>query len=831
MSKKCKINIAIGTGSFVVEVDSTKLPTSMEELLQTLKQSKDWGNIKEKIRDSLIQRETINPVKLSELIAQSKVIPNTTTKVLKSKYSKARFPDGSDDIPILFVGKYETLKDGNMWGRYLQDGKEVFIVDVAHVNDFADYLSFRKMLEEGALNQYSEYQEVLQECVDKANKEFGVNTAEELLTKFVHERDSFKESKVILNNGSTLSAQLGQICGDVFANFGHFRKNHPNTLVNNIAHNTDIKHNSIFLNKEKFYYYLNTDGIIKFDSAKAFKEFFNKPVTEIKKILLENDIKTYKISNKETLKTLTEMFQNITETEDSWEVLTKSILSLDKTYEVSYSRTNNTDVVLSNFTNFKSFGIYMPTFKSLEIPKYYHGQYITRRVTGTDQIEFYVSRNYPLASSSASYFSTEQQARQYIDSSRRTVSEMSRINLHYLNTDSEGNFISEDSYRRKVQDIGKVSEGDVLTVLDYNLQVPKKGVGIEESNFLYGNSTLSDFESYLFNLRMHDPKTKSDFMLFLSDEMGQIIETLNSPEKIAIFVSEVARLKEKYTNKTLQQQDKDELLNEILPKLNDDNVKYKYYFVNEVHGNSAFLIPFKDVTELQEYQQENENIPVMRMWEAISEGLSPLLGNVKLNILTASQIQEKFKDYSDKKAFIKGGEVFINISNASTKDLLHEYAHIVLAYMKNNKEYRQAYKNLLQAVWDIASDKARNQVIADYRTSSLEDKMEELFVKEFGEEWVDKNNIQLDKIFRNNEALLKTKQIFDTSDRDSSLKKLYGRTMAEIFTYFNDNVSSLLSNNQGLMDEQFQKQFTLSRRQSDWINKRKDNGELEEVCE
>jgi hypothetical protein len=29
---KCKINVTIGTGNFVVEVDSTKLPESMEEL-------------------------------------------------------------------------------------------------------------------------------------------------------------------------------------------------------------------------------------------------------------------------------------------------------------------------------------------------------------------------------------------------------------------------------------------------------------------------------------------------------------------------------------------------------------------------------------------------------------------------------------------------------------------------------------------------------------------------------------------------------------------------------------------------------------------------------
>jgi hypothetical protein len=47
-------------------------------------------------------------------------------------------------------------------------------------------------------------------------------------------------------------------------------------------------------------------------------------------------------------------------------------------------------------------------------------------------------------------------------------------------------------------------------------------------------------------------------------------------------------------------------------------------------------------------------------------------------------MNSQFKQYSDAKAFVKGGSIYINLANASPEDLMHEYAHILLAYLKNN---------------------------------------------------------------------------------------------------------------------------------------------------
>lgn len=112
----------------------------------------------------------------------------------------------------------------------------------------------------------------------------------------------------------------------------------------------------------------------------------------------------------------------------------------------------------------------------------------------------------------------------------------------------------------------------------------------------------------------------------------------------------------------------------------------------------------------------------------------------------------------------------------------------------------------------------------------MEDKMEEFFVSEFGR-WVENDsNLDLDKIFRGNPVLEDSKKLFDSRNQTKSIKELFSKSVKDIFSNFNDNVSILLKENPSLMDEQFQKSFTLSRRQSDWIRRRISNEELIEDC-
>ncbi|MEE3343967.1 MAG: hypothetical protein VZS44_07755 [Bacilli bacterium] len=49
---------------------------------------------------------------------------------------------------------------------------------------------------------------------------------------------------------STLASELEDICDTVFNNFGFFRENHDDKLINNIAHSVDYKNGRIFLSKD-----------------------------------------------------------------------------------------------------------------------------------------------------------------------------------------------------------------------------------------------------------------------------------------------------------------------------------------------------------------------------------------------------------------------------------------------------------------------------------------------------------------------------------------------------------------------------------------------------
>jgi Zn-dependent peptidase ImmA (M78 family) len=77
-----------------------------------------------------------------------------------------------------------------------------------------------------------------------------------------------------------------------------------------------------------------------------------------------------------------------------------------------------------------------------------------------------------------------------------------------------------------------------------------------------------------------------------------------------------------------------------------------------------------------------------------------------MNVITNEEA-EKLSKASEKglhaKAFIMNGEIYINKDLANEWDLFHEYTHILLGYLKNNKDenIRNIYFKLLEEVWKL----------------------------------------------------------------------------------------------------------------------------------
>jgi len=80
-----------------------------------------------------------------------------------------------------------------------------------------------------------------------------------------------------------------------------------------------------------------------------------------------------------------------------------------------------------------------------------------------------------------------------------------------------------------------------------------------------------------------------------------------------------------------------------------------------------------------------------------------------MNIITNEEA-EKLSGAKEReltaKAFIMNGEIYINKDLANPYDLFHEYSHILLAYLKNNKDenIRNIYYKLLEEVWNLGED-------------------------------------------------------------------------------------------------------------------------------
>ena len=761
------------------------------------------------------------------MIKSSKIIPNTTTGVLKSIFTNESFPNSFDDIPVLLVKKYSTLKDGNMWGRYMDGDREIFIVDEEHIKNLADYLTIKDILSNDGISQIDKDDEIysrLDKVFDTVKDKLKINSKQELLERYINNTLYFRNLNIYIDSKS-LSSELDSICSKLLSQMSkHFRKKtFENNIIDSIYHKFTFKNNSRILSKSSLHSILAKNQYLNFTSDKKFKEFFNQSVEDIKKILnLKNNeekLKNLGIENKYTIETLNRIFLNTNE-KDAWKVLINDILNLDRSLELTLINNNKDELIFSNYATLEStYGIGMPELKTFKVPEYYHGEYITPQIyNNSSEIRYFVTPRYPINSSHAMSFISKDEARRYIDGRDKVISKHSLINLHFLDTDKEGNFISEDSNRRLVYGLTNVNEREILTVLDYNL---KKQELYSLDNDFINSRNKSYLSDYLFN----DLTSTKGGLLFTSEERENIKKILDTPEKIAIFVVEVSSQR---NEKGLISENGKKYLQDVLDKIS--KAGYKYYYVDQIKGNRTMLIPFKDVNEVQEFQINDRNIPVKRLWNTISTVLSPLI-NVPINILTAEQIQKEFSNYSDEKAFIKDNQIYINISRASTSDLLHEYAHIVLAYLKNNKNYREGYKNLLQSIWDITSQKEKNKIINLYEFASMEDVMEEVFVTKFGD-WVEGKIsgklLPIDNIFRNSKELDDSRKIFDSNNQSKSIKDLFGRTISEVFTNFNENVGFLLSTGESIIDESFKTQFTLSRKQSNWIKQRKENFELDE---
>lgn len=593
-----------------------------------------------------------------------------------------------------------------------------------------------------------------------------------------------------------------------------------------------------------------------FRQAYLSKEFIFKILPEdIKQKFIDNGLVTksndssYKKINEELNKSIKhnkELFQHIfgqdivdkyNEDIDGWGILIQEILNKDKTFNYIYKSQEKNKITLEKFSsNLQNvYGIGFEDLKTMNEPEYYKGKYILTQDNKDGSKSYYVTDYYTTEFLYANKFDTKEKAQDFIKTQDLNVVDNSFKHLHAFNVNDDGVLVSNDKNNLVIPTKKYIPEKTILTILDYD--VPSIDINIvpeEMKGFLSSNDeakTKSDFEKFVKNQLGNYLDEDEGF--YTTNDIDNILATIDTPEKIFLFISQLNNPKyisetsdsEESIKRPINLKSKEEVLN-LVEEIGNVN-KYRYYYVQKYNNKLLTLIPFKPEI-IPEYRKDRK-YPLKNVFKAAQEVLAPKLGNIKLNILTSEEIKNTIKGEYDiqAKAFIKNGEIYINEDLASPEDLFHEYVHILLGYLKFNDDTKDIYKKLLEDVWNFEKeDPIRDSVMSTYKDYSLLDQMEEYFAIKFGN-WI-KNNTKQDysNIFENQIIKEGTKILFDPENKSKSIKELYGNKIYNVWLNFNSEIAQYLKENKTLDDEEFSNLFTTSRKKTQWIRQQIHDGKL-----
>lgn len=876
----CVITFKIGGESIELSVDSSSLPNDYVQLKKLFREQDKWNSFISQLKSFLKNRKTISDINLDELIDSDHIISNGTVADLKARFPSEQFPEDTDEYnisskKILLVKKYKTKKGKLLYGRIInKNGEEIFIVDFSHIKSLINYFTFQKQISSSDIllkindiykkqleiiyqkalldnNLKQPLEDYVKNRVSKIEKIEGETKKEyEDRKKQIEDRLKMESLLILFTQNKTPFKKMTYEYNS--ENFGAYR------VLNNLAE--QILQIS---NKKKTYSDRVLEDLVRsvdkyskdFSEAQLSKNFVIELLpNDLKQKFIELDLKnkddniSYKKVNEELNKSIKDnrtRFNSIfgkavvdkyDENTDGWNILIQEILNRDKTFNFNYKKQENNKIILEKFhSNLENtFGIGFEQLLQYNEPKYYNGKYILEEVLKDGSKRYYVTNYYTTEFLLANKFNTREEAEDFIDNNDETeIIKNSYKALHSLNQDEKGNLISDDKNNLYFFYENYIPVKTLITVLDYD--VPKlklENVKEDMRGFISSNLEelkVSDFREFVKNKL--DTYLKDNDMLY-SDEVERILNLINTPERIFLFVSQLNNPKYKTVEGKLVPFDlssKKDIL-DLAEEIGNIN-KYRYYYVKN-RSSSGLLTLIRTNPEIIPDYRKDRRYPIKNVLTAAQKVLSPKLGGAKLNILTDSQIQEMLgEEYSkfSAKAFIKGNEIYINSDKANPEDLFHEYVHIIMAYLKTNEETKDQYIKLLEEVWNFKeNDSKRLDVERIYSDYALIDKMEEYFAIKFGD-WI-KNNSQLEfgNIFSNSILKKGTKILFDPNNSSKSIKQLYGKTLYDVFLNFNSEIAQYLENNKSLGSEGFEQLFTLTRKRSEWIRKQIHDGKLEE---
>ena len=417
--------------------------------------------------------------------------------------------------------------------------------------------------------------------------------------------------------------------------------------------------------------------------------------------------------------------------------------------------------------------VYNIGFNTIKSMKYteYKGWYIFE-----GDGKFYPSKNFLNPNTRTNQYDTIEEAKRLIEE---------QINKEELFKDTKLEY-----GRRRVNN--SYIEGNLIRVKDY--EVSDRVIQNEKERNL---KTLQEFYSYFNN--------------------PEIQKLIQNSEEATLFLRKINEFTDRDINKLIK----------IAQEIHD--APYSYYYIEKSYkdkeGNKyQRVIPAKG--EILEEFKSDHKTPVIQLFNAIQESFGNKFG-LQIEILSNDEVEEQYK-VTNAKAFIVGDKIILNSTLASSDDLFHEYSHIVLGYLKNKNI--NGYRELIETVWKILPEFTINFINKQYKNLSMESKMEEGFVYQFGKYISDGLiNEDLSKIFKSSESLIQ-EGVSSIFDGETDIKKIFGTQLNTIFGKFNQEIGNLLNSDDDFLSFSKSNEFFLQRKKTNWLEKQIELENIKEEC-
>lgn len=752
------------------------------------------------IQNKLYKQNTIEPIKVSDLIGLEGLKGNTDIEFLANEFPDVNFPQGISANVLLI----DNLKVGNqnLYGRVINsNGEELFIVKGNNndVQKLANFLFVRKQMQDQSFifDENSVYQKDLEACLKERNKRKpALNTTFDLILDFIYNRKKYDNLYFTNSKGQQESvyAYLSRINNIIlqYSDRVVFSDQFVNT-INQIRSHLD-----------------NNDGFISYSALYGAIQQYHNDILEQLNIKSQKEFKDF-FDSKEESPELSAIFPYV-DGQSRYEQLLNGLFSVEPEFSWGYLRNTNKGIILhsSPKTIQAKYGIEYDTIHSFDIVQDDFYGYKIYGFTDEDGNKKYVSsRGYLTEQSLAKVYNSLDDLKQYIQNSvsKQDIKKNSLLEFKYREQ-LEGGWSTELS-SFEINSQQSLTPGSIIESID---------VPVNERQEFYNAN-----ESSLFKLdrQNYDTFTRIVRGWNISDELkNNIIGTINTPEKISIFV---------YKANELLKNDRsnEQVLTEILEMI--QNAKKNYYYIDSKQssgrGYKYRVIPTNPI-QIDNYKKD-KRIPVIELMSAIGQVLQSQFG-ISINMLTASEIVETYSDIdaNTTKAFVRDGEIFINTTLAEVTDPLHEFTHIILGVLKANPELSKNYEQLMYIVSRTEEGKRKIQKLRDMYTEASEmDLMEEAFVDLFSRHIMGELKPGFDNLFNSVDKYIKdaTKIIFNNPIED--LGSFYGSSIQTVFRRFNSDVASLLDGKKIDFAETRQ-----SRRISNWISKQIKEGNIKEEC-